>query len=329
MQAFEIPLNFRNSNRFVISVIHFFFKYTCYLAGKTKLLNILRIKFVFEYENDHRGLFSSLTNLVDFIFYCEKANIPPEVFYHSDNYGIPNNSTNRNLDVLDRLFDVNWRNHCNPTQNFLVFRVTFGHFEDFPNFRNIVKNLDKERIKQIIDNYFNPNLRIRAMVSDFIESEEIYNYCSVHWRGTDKSLEAPEITLREVIETIDRKIAKSENILEAIFIASDSRELLELLIDLLKSTHPKLKVKFRENNMRAVSSSPIHLQGDRPVSDKLFILDESLIDCLILSKGSFLVRNSSFLSAWSSLFNSKLDSICLNRHNAASDYFDYRWIKDY
>ena len=123
----------------------------------------------------------------------------------------------------------------------------------------------------------------------------------VHYRGTDKELEAPRVAYEVVIESILNQIPSDQPY--QIFVATDEVPFLETM----QQRFPNRVVAIEAH--RSVGEQGIHLSNDHPHE----IGVEALMDALLLSKCDLLIRTSSNLSLWSTYFNPELPVILLNQ----------------
>jgi len=164
-----------------------------------------------------------------------------------------------------------------------------------------------EEANRLIGNY----LRIKSEIQDYVETfvEKQFGQrtmLGVHYRGTDKKSEAPPVNWEYAARTIANYLSANPQV-EALFVASDEWN----FVDWIKTEFKRVDVIFHNDAERSRDGKAIHVQpalGDNYVKGK-----EALINSLLLSKCDALIRTSSFLSAWSSIFNPCLPVIMLNR----------------
>jgi len=123
----------------------------------------------------------------------------------------------------------------------------------------------------------------------------------VHYRGSDKWLEANFISYLQVIEEVKKVVLKHEK--SQIFVATDEKGFLDAMIEAFGN-----KVIFYDS-FRSENQEPIHYQNRAPYLRG----KEALIDALLLSKSHILLRTNSNLSAVSAFFNPNMDVVNLNQ----------------
>jgi hypothetical protein len=124
----------------------------------------------------------------------------------------------------------------------------------------------------------------------------------VHYRGTDKYLEAPRVSYEIIRKEIDRIVENICSCEVKIFVATDEQAFL----DYIKEQFPN--VIFRENVVRSIDGHPVHF--DNLANFKKG--EDALLDCLLLSKCQILIRGASNLSLFASFFNPQMRLINLN-----------------
>jgi hypothetical protein len=116
----------------------------------------------------------------------------------------------------------------------------------------------------------------------------------LHYRGTDKSIEAPRVDLDEVVESARRALwaARSMGVgRPVLFVASDE----ESFVPMLRSRLPKERVLCLEGVLRS-RGTPLH---KAKISAGERLAREAMLDCLLLGQCRVLIKTASMLSAWS------------------------------
>jgi len=205
-----------------------------------------------------------------------------------------------------------WSYYCEPIilgQKINVKTVVgAGTYINFWNKKPIVR----KEIFRLIKKYFHIKAHIQTKIDTF-EKENFKDsfVISVHYRGTDKIAESPYVPYEKVPEEILKVMKTYGNKKFKIFVATDEQAFLDYMIALFGD-----RVCYNKDALRSTSGKPVHL-------DKTFSRykcgEDALIDCILLSKGNFLIRSSSNLSRWSTYFNPNIRVIELNvRYNGRS-----------
>jgi len=157
---------------------------------------------------------------------------------------------------------------------------------------------------------FNYNILINKWVKD-----EVFQFCSqqfsgkkvigVHYRGTDKVGEAPQVPYDKVIRNI-RHVRNQYLPNSAIFLSTDDN----YFVSYLKSEMPEIQLIMRADYQRSDDNKPVHTNKHL---DKFEINRDAIVNSLLLSHCDFLVKTSSFLSDISKIFNPSLPVVMLNK----------------
>ncbi|HEX3684477.1 MAG TPA: nodulation protein NodZ [Bryobacteraceae bacterium] len=123
----------------------------------------------------------------------------------------------------------------------------------------------------------------------------------VHFRGTDKTEEAPRVSWEAMRQTVLNYLNANREV-NGLFVASDEPAFREYIRD----SFPDLPVVGSQSSLAG------NYKADLGVSNYQKG-EEALLDCLLLSRCSALIRTTSFLSAWASIFNPKLPIVVVNR----------------
>lgn len=159
--------------------------------------------------------------------------------------------------------------------------------------------------------FIKKHLRIKPEIIQSIESFYEKNFknhfiISVHYRGTDKITEAPRVSYEQVANTIHEIMKNYGNLQYRIFVASDEQQCIDYLVAVFGSI-----VFYQDDFNRSNNGQPMHITK----TDGGYLCGRSaLTDCLLLSRGNFLIKSCSNLSRWATFFNPKLPFIQLNKH---------------
>ncbi len=155
---------------------------------------------------------------------------------------------------------------------------------------------------QIVKKYIHIKPHIQKKIDAFVAQFFLDNYIiGIHYRGTDKSKEAPRITYATVFKEIEKHIPQKKPY--SLFIATDEIDFLEQA----RKKHPNRVVAIE-----ARRSDRNGLGGHFLNKNNYTQGEEALIDACLLAKCDLLIRTSSNLSLWSTYFNPDLPVILLN-----------------
>lgn len=127
---------------------------------------------------------------------------------------------------------------------------------------------------------------------------------AVHYRGTDKCMEAPVVSYENVTNNIKLFCEKVPGI-RSIFVSSDDANFIKYI----NNSSLELLVVSRDDAYRSDNNEPIH----RSQQGKYDINRDAIVNCLLLSRCDGLLKSASILSGWSMLFNPTLPMVMLNR----------------
>jgi len=165
------------------------------------------------------------------------------------------------------------------------------------------RKMPKSAAVEIVKKYIHIKPHIQEKVDAFAAQFFQNNYViGIHYRGTDKSKEAPKVKYVNVLKEINKHIPN--NIPYVLFIATDEMEFLELARSIYST-----RVIAIDAHRQAIGSPGVHFAHKHNYS----IGEEALIDACLLSKCDLLIRTSSNLSLWSTFFNPDLPVILLNQ----------------
>jgi len=165
-------------------------------------------------------------------------------------------------------------------------------------------NLNRKRVHSLINQYFHLKGHLKKEVSQFSKKNfQGYHVIGVHYRGTDKSSEAPRVNYLDVYEALRKHIFDYRLKKYKIFVATDEEAFLEYMLKRFPN-----RVVFQEA-FRSKSGAPVHLTDNHEPYQRG---KEALVDAILLSGTQFLIRTSSSLSLWSTYFNPELPVLLLN-----------------
>ncbi|SDR23152.1 hypothetical protein SAMN05443245_3752 [Paraburkholderia fungorum] len=119
----------------------------------------------------------------------------------------------------------------------------------------------------------------------------------VHFRGTDKALEAIPVSWSNFCRQVDATLTDNPH-LANVFVSSDEPAFL----DYFAAWPFRKPVRIAPAKLLARGNTPVHFSG----YPGLEIGREALVSSLLLSRCGFLIKTPSYLSAWSKIFNPSL-----------------------
>lgn len=127
----------------------------------------------------------------------------------------------------------------------------------------------------------------------------------VHYRGTDKTSEAPPVSRDRIRKVISAYLQDHPEI-ASLYVASDEESFIEWSLRTFDSLH----VIVHPDHYRSTDSQSVH---ETRGGDSFLKGRDALVNALLLSRCAALIRTASRLSAWSSVFNPRLPVVMLNR----------------
>jgi hypothetical protein len=175
-----------------------------------------------------------------------------------------------------------------------------------------------ENAHRLFSAFYRVNDMIAAHVDAFVKNEfSSDDVIGLHFRGTDKNTEAEPVDWACCFRSV-MKLAADRPEVKKVFVSSDDAKFIEWFDKEAKGT---LSVIVHPDQERSWDGKAIHTSALGNSSQKGF---EALVNCLLLSRCSALIRTASFLSGWSSIFNPDLSITLLNKPYANKCWFPDR-----
>jgi len=238
-----------------------------------------------DFNTQGMGLGARIVNVLEILLYCDtKGYIPLFKF----DYKEKNNTT----DYFKELFY--YKNEL-PANHSKIKYTAIRDTSDWVR-ENIDKRMRLNMAKNLFDKYFGINQNIVDEVNAFVNKWFAGNHVlGVHYRGTDKSTEAPEVTYEELLKYI-RDILAEDSSMSRIFLSSDDVQ----AIHYLENANLPIPIVCREDAIRSENGDQIHLKQE---NSKTTINRDAIVNCLILSRCDYLLKTASLLSDCSVIFN--------------------------
>ncbi len=164
-------------------------------------------------------------------------------------------------------------------------------------------NMTRERAGYLLQKYVQPKPHIQQKIKEFKQKYFGSAYViGIHYRGTDKSSEAPRVPYEQVKEEVSRYLKKFKNRKVKIFVATDEQAFLDYM------KREFINVVYLEDSIRSDTGFPVHLLFNQNYKKG----EDAVLDCLLLSKCNMLIRTSSSLSLFSTYFNPNMRVVELN-----------------
>lgn len=251
-----------------------------------------------EIRNAHMGFFAHMNFCLAIFQYCERHGLRPQVRCTSPNYADPR----RGPDLLEYYFDKPPAAMANPGK---VKYTTLTN-----DVKNLALGIRPDTTLEDARRLFRRHLVVKPHIVEMVERcwENVGGQgpvVGVHYRGTDKSLESPRVSLAHCLGVTRRYITQNPNT-TAVFVASDEQR----FVDGFKEAITELPVFSRDDHYRSCNLEPIH--NYRFGGGGYEKGEDALVNALLLSKCTALIRTTSLLSAWASVFKPDIKVILLN-----------------
>jgi hypothetical protein len=161
----------------------------------------------------------------------------------------------------------------------------------------------KPSVLDKVDTFCNTHLKERRVLG-------------LHYRGTDKRVEAPRMRYSQVCDTVARFLEDNDEY-DSLFVASDESDFVRYVENAFKNALP---VIYHDDRERSQGTVGVH---QTPSGDRFRRGEEAVLNCLLLSRCAALIKTPSILSGWSKLFNPALDVTML-----ASPFERHLWFPD-
>lgn len=257
------------------------------------------------------GLFAQLTWVLYLLQHCNERDLALQLRMTGPYYG-----RTPGQDWLRDLFDLTLDAERRPQRSARRIRTSrIADFEQLGIGRHIPKVLTVEQASRLIQG----GLRVREDLQQHVERFTARHFrgrhvIGLHFRGTDKSKEARRVSWEDCAATVEN-YRRAHPDASAVFVSSDEAAFVDWMRDRLHG----IEVIAHDDQERSRDGKAIHIEAAR--GDNLQKAREALINTLLLSRCDVLIRSSSFMSAWSSLFRPELPIVMLNAPFDAQCWF--------
>jgi hypothetical protein len=256
------------------------------------------------------GFFAQLTWLLLILKYCEDHQLIPNVCL-SGQYRDPKRGSN----WLDYYFDLITPLTSEEVAERVRYTKKVGEFGELG--LPMPHRMSLEESTRIFCKYLKPKPHIIALADDFWKHIEADGHVvGIHFRGSDKTTEAPRVSWEHCRTTLQTRLRLDQNI-KAVLVASDEQQFHEYVAQSVKD----VPVFAYNDHFRYQPGDklPPHRVGGGEYEKG----EDALINALLLSRCSTLIRTTSFLSAFATIFNPEIKVILLNK-----PYDHYLWYPE-
>lgn len=192
--------------------------------------------------------------------------------------------------------------------------INLGHDKSQPKkfpyskhseFACLAAEMPSQQGHELIKKYVKLKPHMQKKIDQFVHDNfKGHRVIGVHYRGTDKIIEAPTVSYDVIIRLIKNEIQKDTT--TKIFIATDEEKFLHVM----KHNFPGKIIAL--NALRSKQGYPVHYPSNGGF-DNYKKGEDAIMDCILLSKCSKLIRTSSNLSAAATHFNPSMEVVLLSR----------------
>jgi hypothetical protein len=254
--------------------------------------------------NSNIGFFAQINWCLYIFAHCEKYKLKPYIILSGSNYVAPEKGNNWFDNYFENL-QLNDNDRKNINSKIIkisnVLTVTeLGIAQDYDS------HLDLEYAFYLFNKYCGIKNEILNKVDSFTERYfKQRKVLGVHYRGADKIVEAPKVEWKTCLDSIKNHINKYPEI-RSLFVASAEAT----FIDFISKEITSIPVYHHDDHVRSHDGTSFHTLSSGSNYEKG---EDALINSLLLSRCDYLIRTTSSLSQWSSVFNPDLPVILLNK----------------
>lgn len=213
----------------------------------------------------------------------------------------------------DPAYGTNWWNYyfepihlskdpCESTRTILAYeQIMLSLYAQF--------DMPDERGHELIQKYIKLTQPLQEKLDAFVETHFKDTFViGIHYRGTDKKSEAPEVEYATIPKLISEELLNHPN--AKIFVATDEAPFLEFM----QGTFPEKIIAL--DAIRSADKTPVHVtthNNGYTDQDCYKKGEDAIPDCILLSKCSKLYKMASNLSDASLKFNPLIPVVHLNK----------------
>jgi hypothetical protein len=166
-----------------------------------------------------------------------------------------------------------------------------------------ISNITRESAAYFIKKYIKVKPNLQQKIDDFIKLKFGQHTIATHYRGCDKSSEAPRVHYSVISDEVKKHIKYDSKI----FVASDEQAFIQYMVNCFGN-----KVIYTDA-IRSPNHDPIHHHDGHAMSNPYKLGEDAVIDCYLLSRSNTLIRTFSNLSSSAANINPDLKVIDLNQ----------------
>jgi len=240
-----------------------------------------------------------LTHVVQLLAYAEQNSLTPVCRISNPLYA-------DGPDVFSKYFEM--RPEGAPADRELLFH-TIKTAEDYTLFKPAAEPTLNE-MNRVFHKYIGFSRRVSDAVERFLLDVPRYPKLGIHYRGTDKISEAPEVGYQEVFTAVEEYLKTLDT--DLIFLATDSNNFSQAV----RREFSKINFISFDSETNMDIDGPRHFSGLS--SDEKAM--EAIANMVLLSRCEVCIRTASQLSVWGRILNKNLRTVTLNRPFISAAY---------
>lgn len=250
------------------------------------------------------GLFAHLEWFLEISLHCERHNLTPCFMSSSPQYVDPTHGP----DWFEYFF-INLQLSPEDNERIKSGQVPICRIDGIRQLglpENYDLQLNLEIAPRLVRRYIGIRRQVIEKVNVFFDKylkDKVV--LGIHYRGTDKNAEAPSVPYPAFKKSIYQFLDQNSKF-DCLFVSSDEQNFVDFIEHEFYHTLP---VFYHDDHERSKEGVAIHRSK---LGDRYKKAEEAVLSCLLLSRCTALIKNASFLSAWSRLFNPHLPVILLN-----------------
>jgi hypothetical protein len=268
---------------------------------------------VVQIEHPTLGMFAHLRWCLDFLCLCEEHGLEPYFILASPQYRDPPRGPN----WFDYFFV---HAHLSEEDRKVVDeRIARGQvrrirWSDDILYRAYDDELTLQEAHRLLQKYIRIQPWVQEKVDQFARRHlDGRHVLGVHYRGTDRGSEAPKASYDSMADLV-RRYLEHVPATDAVFVATDESEFVLYMQERFRG----VEVLRYQATQISDDDTPIHRMAG---GDPYLRGEEALLDCLLLSRCSYLIKCPSLLSAWSVLLAPDLPVTMVNSRYASARAF--------
>ena len=269
--------------------------------------------YAIDLDSDWLGLGARIVKTLEIALYCREKGLTPLIRY---------NYREKPVNSADYFRELFYHKHPEIHSDRQVRFTSIRYVEELGWPEDYNKKLKLAFAKSLFDQYFGINKEILSETDQFWKSHfGDKQVLGVHYRGTDKAGEAPLVAKEQLLDRI-LSVLRSRPGLERVFLSTDD----EAIIHFLTRADLPVPLLFREDAVRSNDGDQFHRKKE---VSKSIVNRDAIVNMLLLSRCTFLLKTASILSDCSVIFNPAIEIDLINRpHLDALTWWPCREIID-